>query len=43
MRYDKPLSISLAQAVLAGQKLRANETVSVTTFRLVYAAKRATA
>ena len=38
-RDQRPLRQALAEAVLNGQRLRADETVSVTTMRLNYAAK----
>ncbi len=41
--YAKPLTASLALVVLAGQRLRADETASAATFRLGYAAKWAQA
>ena len=43
VRDRQPLRVCLAAVVLAGQRLRADETVSATTFRLGFAAKWAQA
>ena len=41
-RDKRPLTLRLASVVSAGQRLRAGEAISVTTFVLAYAAKRET-
>lgn len=38
--FAVPLSTKLSDVVLAGQRLRANEAVSPTTFALAFAARR---
>ena len=43
MKDKQPLRFSLAAVVLNGQKLRADETATATTFALGYAAKWAQA